>query len=579
VRKNALQISYLVGLGTFLGYLGSLLGSGAGQVALATAGSPDAQSAVSCANLSGCSEGSSRAGLVSAMTGLMTVPVSALAVHNTEVGKIAAQSGRKPNILIIWGDDIGGFNVSAYNQGLMGYKTPHIDRIAREGALFTDWYGQQSCTAGRAAFITGQSPIRTGLTKVGLPGAPEGMKIEDPTIAGLLKPLGYVTGQFGKNHLGDRDETLPTNHGFDEFFGNLYHLNAEEEPENPDYPKNPDFKKKFGPRGVIHSFAGGKIEDTGPLTRKRMETVDEEVTTAALGFMDKAVKDAKPFFLWWNSTRMHIFTHLKPASVGKTGLGVYADGMVEHDGMVGQLLDKLKELGIEDNTIVMYSTDNGAETFSWPDGGTTMFRGEKNTQWEGAFRVPCAIRWPGVIKPGTIINDICMHEDMMTTLLAAAGDPNVKQDLLKGRTIDGRTYKVHLDGYNLIPALKGEGEWPRKEFIYFTDDGNVAALRYENWKVTFLKQNAVGLAVWQKPFEQLRAPSLTNLRMDPFERAEDEDAMGFQRWYVSRMFLIAPAGAYVGQWLQSFRDFPPRQKPGSFNLDRVMEAVTKGTNR
>jgi arylsulfatase A-like enzyme len=513
------------------------------------------------------------------MTGLMTVPVSALAVHNTEVGKIAAQSGRKPNILIIWGDDIGGFNVSAYNQGLMGYKTPHIDRIAREGALFTDWYGQQSCTAGRAAFITGQSPIRTGLTKVGLPGAPEGMKIEDPTIAGLLKPLGYVTGQFGKNHLGDRDETLPTNHGFDEFFGNLYHLNAEEEPENPDYPKNPDFKKKFGPRGVIHSFAGGKIEDTGPLTRKRMETVDEEVTTAALGFMDKAVKDAKPFFLWWNSTRMHIFTHLKPASVGKTGLGVYADGMVEHDGMVGQLLDKLKELGIEDNTIVMYSTDNGAETFSWPDGGTTMFRGEKNTQWEGAFRVPCAIRWPGVIKPGTIINDICMHEDMMTTLLAAAGDPNVKQDLLKGRTIDGRTYKVHLDGYNLIPALKGEGEWPRKEFIYFTDDGNVAALRYENWKVTFLKQNAVGLAVWQKPFEQLRAPSLTNLRMDPFERAEDEDAMGFQRWYVSRMFLIAPAGAYVGQWLQSFRDFPPRQKPGSFNLDRVMEAVTKGTNR
>ncbi|PPD45797.1 MAG: arylsulfatase [Methylocystis sp.] len=495
------------------------------------------------------------------------------------VGAAQAETprGKKPNILVIWGDDIGQFNVSAYNRGMMGYKTPNIDKIAQEGALFTDWYGQQSCTAGRAAFITGQSPIRTGLTKVGLPGAPEGMKKEDPTIAGLLKPLGYVTGQFGKNHLGDRDDMLPTAHGFDEFFGNLYHLNAEEEPENPDYPQSPEFKKKFGPRGVIHSFAGGKIEDTGPLTRKRMETVDEEVTKAALGFMEKAVKDDKPFFIWWNSTRMHIFTHLKPSSEGKTGLGVYADGMAEHDGMVGELLAKLKELGIEDNTIVMYSTDNGAETFTWPDGGTTMFRGEKNTNWEGGYRVPTVIRWPGVIKPGSVINDVAAHEDMATTLLAAAGDPEVKSELLKGKRINGRNYKVHLDGYDLTGALKGEQPWPRKEFIYWTDDGSVAALRYENWKITFLKQNAEGLKVWQEPFETLRAPLLTNLRMDPFERAEEENAMGYQRWYLDRMFAIAPAGGYVGQWLQSFKEFPPRQKPGSFNLDRVMEAVTRGS--
>jgi arylsulfatase len=487
-----------------------------------------------------------------------------------------AQAQTKPNILVIWGDDIGGFNISAYNQGMMGYKTPNIDALAKDGALFTDWYGQQSCTAGRAAFITGQSPIRTGLTKVGLPGAPEGLKPEDPTIAELLKPLGYATGQFGKNHLGDRDEMLPTNHGFDEFFGNLYHLNAEEEPENVDYPKDPNFKKQFGPRGVIHSFAGGKIEDTGPMTKKRMETVDEEVTTAALGFMDKAHKDGKPFMVWWNSTRMHIFTHLKPASEGKTGLGIYADGMVEHDAMVGQLMSKLKELGIENNTIVMYSTDNGAETFTWPDGGTTMFRGEKNTNWEGGYRVPTVIRWPGVIKPGTVNNEVAAHEDMMATLLAAAGSPNVKEELLKGKQVGSRTFKVHLDGYNLMPALKGEGEWPRKEFIYWTDDGSVAALRYNNWKVTFLKQNAIGLRVWQHPFEELRAPLLTNLRMDPFERAEEENAMGYQLWYSERMFAIAPAAGFVASWLQSFREFPPRQKPGSFNLDRVMEAVTRG---
>jgi arylsulfatase A-like enzyme len=489
----------------------------------------------------------------------------------------AAQTGaKKPNVLVIWGDDIGQFNISAYNNGMMGYRTPNIDRIAKEGALFTDWYGQQSCTAGRAAFITGQSPIRSGLTKVGLPGAPEGFRKEDPTIATLLRAQGYVTGQFGKNHLGDRDEMLPTAHGFDEFFGNLYHLNAEEEPENPDYPKNPEFKKKFGPRGVIHSFADGRITDTGPLTKKRMETIDEEVTVKALDFMERAKKADKPFFLWWNSTRMHIFTHLKKESDGKTGLGIYADGMVEHDGHVGQVLAKLKELGLDENTIVMYSTDNGAETFTWPDGGTTMFRGEKNTNWEGGYRVPTMIKWPGVIKPGTVINDIGAHEDMLLTFVNAAGGRNVKEDLKKGATIGGRSYKVHLDGYDLGPALRGETkEWPRKEFIYWTDDGQVAALRYDNWKITFMEQKAHGLRVWQEPFTVLRAPLVTNLRMDPFERAEYEHAMGYQRWYMERMFLIAPAGAYVAQWLQSFKDYPPRQKPGSFNLERVMEQVSR----
>jgi len=494
---------------------------------------------------------------------------------------VFAQQTNKPNILVIWGDDIGQFNVSAYNMGMMGYKTPNIDRIGKEGAVFTDWYGQQSCTAGRAAFITGQSPIRTGLTKVGLPGAPEGMKKEDPTIATLLKERGYATGQFGKNHLGDLDEMLPSNHGFDEFFGNLYHLNAEEEPEHPDYPGDfvfPDgktLKEKFGPRGVIHSYADGRIEDTGPLTKKRMETVDVEVTNRALGFMEEAVEADKPFFVWWNSTRMHVFTHLKPESDGKTGLGIYADGMVEHDAMVGQLLAKLDELGIADNTIVMYSTDNGAEFFSWPDGGTTMFKSEKATQWEGGFRVPTVIRWPGVIKPGTVINEIAAHEDMMTTLVAAAGDPNVKQDLLKGKKVGDITYKVHLDGYNLIPALKGEAEWPRHEFFYFTDDGSVAALRYNNWKITFLVQEAEGIDVWSNPYTVLRAPMLANLRMDPFEKAKEE-SIGYEHWWVEHMYMFAPSAAYVGQWLQSFKDYPPRQKPGSFSLERVMEAVTRG---
>ena len=370
---------------------------------------------------------------------------------------------------------------------------------------------------------------------------------------------------------------LPSNHGFDEFFGNLYHLNAEEEPEYPDYPKDPAFRKKFGPRGVIHSYASGEIIDTGPLTKKRMETIDDEVTEKTIAFMEKAKKADKPFFIWFNTTRMHINTHLKPGSVGKTGRGVYADGMVEHDQKIGEVLDKLKELGLDENTIVMYSTDNGAETFTWPDGGSTMFRGEKNTNWEGGYRVPTLIRWPGVIKPGSVINDVASHEDMLPTLLAAAGDSTVKEELLRGKRVGNSSYKVHLDGYNLIPALTGKGEWPRKEFLYWTDDGSVAALRYNDTKVTFLKQNGHGMHVWMQPFEQLRAPIITDLRSDPFERAEYE-SIGYGRYFVEHMWAMAPAAAYVGQWLQSFRDFPPRQKPGSFSLDRVMESITKSSN-
>jgi arylsulfatase len=500
---------------------------------------------------------------------LMTLTASAQAKKSDKPGK--------PNILVIMGDDIGIFNVSTYNMGMMGYKTPNIDRIGKEGVVFTDWYGQQSCTAGRAAFITGQCPVRTGLTKVGLPGAPEGLQPEDPTIAELLKEYGYATGQFGKNHLGDRDEMLPTLHGFDEFFGNLYHLNAEEEPESPDYFKDPRIIKQFGPRGLLHSWAlpdgTQKVEDTGPLTRKRMETVDEEVTAATISFMEKAVKDGKPFFIWWNSTRMHIFTHLKPSSANKTGYGIYADGMVEHDGMVGELLAKLKELGVEENTIVIYTTDNGAEFFTWPDGGTTMFRGEKNTNWEGGYRVPFVMRWPGVVKPGTVINEIGAHEDIMETLLAAAGNPNVKEELLTGKKVGSKSFKVHLDGYNLLPALKGESTWPRKEFMYWNDDGGLAAMRFVDWKFTFLRQDATGMNVWSEPFVEPRVPIITNIRMDPFERASDE-GMGYEQWCIEHMFVIGPSAAGVGLWLQSFREFPPRQRPGSYNLNRVMESLT-----
>jgi arylsulfatase A-like enzyme len=516
---------------------------------------------------------------------------AALAIGGTPA---LAQDAEKPNIVVIWGDDIGQFNVGAYNMGMMGYKTPNIDSIGKAGVTFTDWYGEQSCTAGRAAFITGQMPIRTGLTKVGLPGAPEGMPAEDPTLATLLGQMGYMTAQMGKNHLGDRNEHFPTVHGFDEFFGNLYHLNAEEEPEHPDYPQDPAFKAQFGPRGVFDCVATDadteapdprfgawgkqKCTDTGPLTRKRMETIDREVLAKSVDFMGRAVAADKPFFLWHNSTRMHIFTHLAEESQGVTGQGIYADGMVEHDGQVGELLAELDRLGIRDNTIIVYSTDNGAEVMSWPDGGSTMFRGEKNTQFEGGYRVPMMMSWPGVIEPGKIVNDIGSHMDMFATLLAAAGDTASVEALKTGLTVEDVTFKSHVDGYNLLPALTGSGDWPRQSFIYWTDGGDVAALRYGDWKATFMIQRAAGLHVWIEPFDILRTPLITNLRRDPFELAS-EHGMDYERFFLEHAFMIAPAAAYVGQTLQTFQEFPPRQKPGTFNLQNVMDSIMSGVQR
>jgi arylsulfatase A-like enzyme len=504
-------------------------------------------------------------------------------------------SGKKPNILVIMGDDIGWFNPSCYNSGIMGYRTPNIDRLAAEGARFTDWYGQQSCTAGRAAFITGQSPIRTGLTKVGLPGADIGLQPEDPSVADFMKSLGYTTGQLGKNHLGDLNKTLPTVHGFDEFFGNLYHLNAEEEPENPDYPKDLAFRKKFGPRGVMHCWATDtddptvdpvfgrvgkqKIENTGALGVERMKTIDDEFTDAALGWIEKQAKSSKPFFCYYNSTRMHVFTHLKKESQGKTGLGLYPDGMVEHDAHVGQLLKKLDDLGIANDTIVVYTTDNGAETVTWPDGGATPFRGEKATNWEGAFRVPTCIRWPGVIKPGTVINDVCSHEDLIPTFAAAAGEPDLVAKAKQGSTVNGKQFKVHLDGYNLMPFLKGEvKQSPRKEFVYWSDDGDLMAIRYNEWKAAFYEQHAeispkLPVSVWQGQFTKLRIPNLYNLRSDPFERGPT--SINYADWLVRHVFIQVPMQAFAAQWLSSFKEFPPRQKPASFNLDEVMRKMTE----
>ncbi|OCP38701.1 arylsulfatase [Ensifer sp. LC163] len=485
----------------------------------------------------------------------------------------ATAGGGKPNILMIMGDDIGWFNPSIYHRGMMGYRTPNIDRIGNEGAMFTDWYGEQSCTAGRAAFITGQSPIRTGLTKVGLPGADLGLQPEDPTVAEFLKALGYATGQFGKNHLGDKDEFLPTNHGFDEFFGNLYHLNAEEEPENPDYPKNPEFRKHFGPRGVIHSYADGRIEDTGALTKKRMETVDEEFLAAALEFIDRQHNAQKPWFCYFNSTRMHIFTHLKAESQGKTGKGLYPDGMVEHDGHIGELLKKLDDLGVTENTIVIYTTDNGAEVMSWPDGGTTPFRGEKATNWEGGFRVPMLMRWPGVIKPNTVYNDMFSHYDLIPTFCAAAGEPDVVAKCLAGYQAGSKTFKVHLDGFNLMPYFRGEvADAPRREFLYWNDDGELVAIRFQDWKVNFKVQEHTGLGVWQREFTNLRVPWIFNIRADPFERGPE--SFEYDRWMAERSFILVPSQALVAKWLESFKDFPIRQKPASFNLDEVMDKLS-----
>lgn len=505
-------------------------------------------------------------------------------------GKTAAQEGgekqggkgEKPNIVIIWGDDIGQSNVSAYTNGLMGYRTPNIDRLAKEGMLFSDYYGEQSCTAGRAAFILGQSVFRSGLSKVGMPGSDLGIRGEDPTIAELLKPLGYATGQFGKNHLGDKDEMLPTNHGFDEFYGNLYHLNAEEEPELPDYPKDPEFRQKFGPRGVIHSFAlpdgTQKIEDTGPLTRKRMETIDDDIADRSVKFIEERNKSGKPFFVWVNFTHMHFRTHTKPESAGQAGRwqSPYHDTMIDHDRNVGTILNKLDELGIAGNTIVMYGTDNGPHMNSWPDGGMTPFRNEKNSNWEGAFRTPAVIRWTGKIKPGSICNQMMSHLDWLPTLLAAAGDPEIKSKLLLGYRAGNKTYRVHLDGYNCLPFLLGESDKsPRTEFFYFSDDGNLTGLRYDNWKLVFAEQRMPGtLQIWAEPFTLLRVPKLFNLRTDPYERA-DITSNTYWDWYLNHAFLMLPAQKYVGKFLSTFKEYPPRQRPASFTIDQVMEKLQR----
>jgi arylsulfatase A-like enzyme len=506
---------------------------------------------------------------------------TALAQNTVAQATTGGSGAKRPNILVIMADDIGWFNISAYNRGIMGYRTPNIDRIAREGALFTDYYGEQSCTAGRAAFITGQSPFRTGLTKVGLPGADLGLSGQDPTIAEILKPQGYATGQFGKNHLGDTDAFLPTNHGFDEFFGNLYHLNAEEEPEYPDFPKDPEFLKNFGPRGVIHSYANADgtqtIDNTGPLTTTRMETVDEEFLSASLGFIDKAHATDTPFFLWFCPTRMHIFTHLKPDSEGKTGLGIYADGMVEHDGHVGQLLKKLDDLGIADNTIVLYTTDNGAEVMTWPDGGTTPFRGEKNTNWEGGFRVPALLRWPGTVAPGTLVNDTTSALDWLPTFAAAAGVPEVTSQLLAGYQAGSKTFKIHLDGYDLGPSLHDETvTWPRRAFFYFSDDGDLMALRYDRWKLVFAEQREDGFAVWENPLIPLRVPKLFDLRGDPFERADHESSY-YDDWRIRHLFLLVPAQSIVGKFLATFRQYPPRQASSTFGIGQALKSLQVST--
>ncbi len=492
---------------------------------------------------------------------------------------------KKPNILVIWGDDIGTWNISHNNRGMMGYQTPNIDRIAKEGLSFTDYYAQQSCTAGRAAFLGGNVPIRTGMTKVGLPGAEQGWQKTDVTIATVMKSNGYATGQFGKNHQGDRDEHLPTMHGWDEFMGNLYHLNAEEEPEHPDYPgdmklaNGKTFREQFGPRGVIHSWANDdgtqRIEDTGPLTKKRMETVDEETLAAATAFIKKQHEAGEPFFVWWNGTRMHFRTHVKEAHKGISGPkgNEYHDGMVEHDMHVGELLDLLDELGITDNTIVMYSTDNGPHYNTWPDAGTTPFRSEKNSNWEGAYRVPAFVRWPGKIPAGETRNGIVAHEDWLPTFAAAAGDTKIKDKLAKGVTLNGREYRNYIDGYNMLDYFTGKStESPRQEFWYVNDDGQVVAARYDDWKIVFLENRGQAFGVWREPFTELRVPLIFNLRRDPFEKAQ-HNSNTYDDWLLDHAFVLVPIQALAAQFLQTLQEYPPSQTPGSFNLSAIQEKL------
>lgn len=486
------------------------------------------------------------------------------------------RGGKKPNILVIWGDDIGWSNISYNNRGLMGYTTPNIDRVAREGVTFTDYYGQQSCTAGRAAFVGGTNPLRTGMTKVGVPGAKEGWQESDVTIATVLKEQGYATGQFGKNHLGDRDEHLPTMHGFDEFLGNLYHLNAEEEPENEDYPTDPAFRKRFGPRGVLNVTADGKggqtVVDTGPLTKKRMETIDDETVAATKDFITRQVKAGKPFFAWWNGTRMHFRTHVREEHRHK-GNDEYTDGMLEHDAHVGELLELLDDLGIANDTIVLYSTDNGPHFNTWPDAGNTPFRSEKNSNWEGAYRVPAFIRWPGHFPAGVTLNGIVSHQDWLPTFADAAGAPDIKEQLLKGTKLNGRTYKSHLDGYDMLDYVSGAAkDSPRPGFIYVNDDGDIVAVRWNDWKVVYKENRGQGFGVWREPFTNLRVPLVFNLRRDPYERAQ-HNANVYEDWALDRVYVIFGANAAAMQFLMTMKEFPPSQSPGSFNLDSVMKQI------
>jgi len=531
----------------------------------------------------------SRACLWAAVGGILAAAVMTTAAVAPANAADTPKQTKQPNILVIMADDIGIWNISAYHRGMMGGRTPNIDRLANEGALWTDYYGQQSCTAGRAAFILGQTPFRTGLLKVGMPGAKQGIQDKDPTIAELLKPLGYATAQFGKNHLGDRNEFLPTVHGFDEFYGNLYHLNAEEEPEDPDYPKNPQFKARFGPRGLLDCKATnvddptvdprfGKIgkqtiKDTGPITRKRMETVEEELVARSVDFMERSVKGGKPFFIWHNTSRMHVFTRLSPKWANSSGYGLYADGMMELDDVVGRLLKKLDDLGIADNTIVLFTTDNGAEIMTWPDGGNTPFHGEKGTTWEGGMRVPALARWPGVLKPGSIHNEVMAHEDWTPTLVAAAGVPDVREKLLKGYTAGDKTFKNHLDGYNFLPFFKGqEAKPPRREIFYFDDNANLNAVRVDDWKISFkIIQGNIAYGTMVQP----NMPIVINLREDPFERFTFESGM-YSRWAADKLWLFVPAQTVVGMFVQSFKEYPPSQKSGSFSVDQVLQALQTG---
>ncbi len=580
MKRFSLQATFLVALGGLLGYVAA-----ARPFTAASAQPPSAKPEACPASICPASTAKAATCCQDANRGELLVAANAAAWNNL-------QNGKKPNIVIIWGDDIGQSNLSCYTHGLMGYQTPNIDRIAKEGMMFTDYYGEQSCTAGRSSFITGQHGMRTGLTKVGLPGAPLGLQKEDPTIAQMLKPLGYATGQFGKNHLGDRNDYLPTVHGFDEFYGNLYHLNAEEEPELRDYPKDPAFRQKYGPRGVLDCKATdqddptvdprfgkvGKqtIKDTGPLTKKRMETIDDDIAARAVDFIERQSKADKPFFVWVNFTHMHFRTHAKPESLGQSGrwMSEYADVMIDHDKNVGTVLKALDDLGIADNTFVMYSTDNGPHMNSWPDAAMSPFRNEKNSNWEGAYRVPCVVRWPGMIKAGSVSNQIVSHLDWFPTLLAMAGNMEAKQELLDGYSLGDKTFKVHLDGYNLVPYLTGQqAKSPRESFIYCNDDQQVTGLRYDNWKMVFMEQRARGtLQIWAEPFVTLRIPKIFNLRLDPYERA-DVTSNTYYDWLLDHVFLLVPAQEYVGQFLATFKDYPPRQKAASFNLDEVMRKL------